>query len=178
MVPSMRPGPPTPGGESDPPAYRVREAARADLATIGRLWREMMDLHGALDSRFRVGNDAGREFERHVAACLRARSALVLVAESDGAIVGYALGELHTRRPYHPDGEYGFISEICVAEAHRRAGIGRALVRRMTNWFAASGVTAVELLQAEANPVSAAFWHAVGFTPYLRLLRRDLGGNE
>lgn len=152
----------------------IREAARRDVAAITALWKEMMDFHGAQDPRFRFSPDATREFERHLVATLKSRGARVFVAEGEGEVIGYILGEIHVRKPIYPVGKYGFISDICVTARWRRRGIGRALVERLIAWFLRNDVTAIELFVAEANPVSMAFWEAMGFSDYLRMLRLDL----
>jgi ribosomal protein S18 acetylase RimI-like enzyme len=155
-------------------AQAIREAKRQDCAAVSALWLEMMDLHGAIDGRFRFEPGALREFERHFQATIRCRESRLLVAESDGRIVGYILGELHSRKPIYPAGRYGFISDLSVTADYRRQGIGRALALAVLDWFRLHRVTAVELFAAEANPVSLAFWRSLGFHDFLRMMRHEL----
>jgi ribosomal protein S18 acetylase RimI-like enzyme len=162
--------------------FTIREANRRDLPHIAALWQEMMTFHRQYDARFVFSPDAQKLVERHLLETIRSRGARLLVAEFDEGmwnsgvsevqIVGYILGEVHTRRPIYPVGNYGFISDLSVTEKWRRAGVGRALVAALMAWFDGQKITAVELFAAEANPVSLAFWHALGFTDYLRLLQR------
>jgi GNAT superfamily N-acetyltransferase len=152
----------------------IREAVRRDLPALVALWQEMMDYHRGYDPRFRFGPNAQREVERHLLETMRSRAARILVADTDGRVVGYILGEVHARRPLYPVGNYGFISDISVTASFRRMGIGRALVGAMDAWFASQKVTTVELFAATLNPESAAFWLSLGYTDYLRLMRRDL----
>ena len=154
--------------------YVVREATRRDIPAIVGLWREMMDYHSASDYRFRFAANAEREVERHIAESLRSRAARIFVAELGDGVVGYILGEVHQRRPIYPVGSYGFVSDISVAESHRRHGVGRALVRTLIVWFQRERVTAIELFAAETNDASMSFWRSMGFNNYLRLLRREL----
>jgi ribosomal protein S18 acetylase RimI-like enzyme len=84
------------------------------------------------------------------------------------------VGEVHARRPIYPVGTYGFISDICVTAGWRRRGVGRALVGALDAWFAPQKVTSVELFAAALNPESIAFWRSMGYTDYLRLMRRDV----
>lgn len=155
------------------PPCTLRPARRSDVRAIAALWHEMMDYHRERDPRFRFGPTAQRDLEQHIQSTIRSHDAVLIVAEADGRIVGYILGELHARRPIYPVGAYGFISDICVTQTWRRHGIGRALVAGAMDWFRQKGVTAVELLVAERNPDSLEFWRAMGWTDYLRLMRLD-----
>jgi ribosomal protein S18 acetylase RimI-like enzyme len=164
--------------EVDLSPFIVRDARRVDVPALVQLWREMMDFHASFDERFRFLPNANRSVEQHLAASLRSRGARIVVAESAGQVIGYALGEIHQRRPIYPIGTYGFISDISVTEDWRRCGVGRALADALLRWFRACGVTAVELFAAELNPASCAFWRSVGFADYLRLLRIELSDRE
>src|ERR1043166_8391559 len=107
--------------------FIIREARRHDGPAVAALWKEMMDLHGALDGRFRFESGATREFERHFMATIRSRDARVLVAESRDQVVGYILGEIHDRKALYPAGRYGFIYDISVSAGCRKQGMGKAL---------------------------------------------------
>ncbi len=155
-------------------SFAIREARRQDARAVVSLWQEMMDFHGALDPRFRFAANAAREFEYHFISTIRSREAQIYVAEADGQVIGYILGEMHTRKPLYPAGRYGFISDASVRTTWRRHGVGRALVERLMEWFHRKGATTVELFVAVANPESTAFWQAMGFTDFLRLLRKEI----
>lgn len=154
--------------------FTVREASRRDVPAISTLWKEMMDYHGARDPRFTFAPNAPREFEHHLISTMRSQGARVYVAEAEEQIIGYIIGEVHGRKPIYPVGVYGFVSDISVREDWRREGVGRALFETLLAWFHKNRATCVELFVAEENPVSTAFWQAMGFGPYLRLLRREI----
>lgn len=164
-------------GELDTPsvnAFVIRAARRQDTQAICALWQALMDFHRARDPRFEFAPNAMREFEQHLIQTMRSRGARVYVAETEGQAIGYIMGEIHTRKPIYPVGTYGFISDVVVDGPWRRKGVGRALAEALMAWFRQNGVTAIELFVAAANPVSDAFWRALGFTDYLRLLRLDI----
>jgi len=156
----------------------IRQATPRDLPSLVSLWQEMMDYHRAYDPRFRFSPNAQREVEKHLLDTLRSRAARIFVADVEGRVIGYILGEVHARRPLYPVGTYGFISDICVASAWRRRGVGRSLVRALDAWFASQKVTSVELFAASLNPDSAAFWIVLGYKDYLRLMRREVGAQD
>ncbi len=157
-------------------SFVIRDARPPDRAKIGLLWRELMALHRALDPRFTVGPDGEQEYLRGIHEKMRSRDARVLVAEAreTRSVIGYVVGEIHVRPAMSLSGRYGFLSDICVLEAWRQRGVGRALFLEMQRWFVARRASAVELYVAEANPNAAAFWDAMGFRPFLKLLHLDL----
>ncbi|MEP6757414.1 MAG: GNAT family N-acetyltransferase [Chthonomonadales bacterium] len=151
----------------------IRVAQRRDLDQVVALWIEMMEFHGEFDERFSLKPGYRRETERHLVESMKSRGSRVFVAEEDGKIIGYVLGGVYQRRPVYPPGTYGFISDMSVSSCQRRSGVGRALAQSMLDWFKKEGVTSVELLTLNANPISNAFWESMGFGSYLRLLRKD-----
>jgi GNAT superfamily N-acetyltransferase len=154
--------------------FIIRDARREDTDTIVALWREMMDEHADLDSRFRFSPDAEVEFARHVRRSMRSSGAHLFVGVYGGSVIGYVFGEMQSRPPIYPTGRYGFISDLCVTKRFRRNGLGRALTERMLRWFSAEGATAVELFAADRNEVARAFWASMGFEPFLQMLRIEL----
>lgn len=158
-----------------PGSILVRDARMADRYAIGALWRELMTMHRALDPRFVIAPEGEERYIRHVHDMMRTRNARVLVAEATAlkTPVGFLMGELQSRPPMALPGLYGFVSDIYVAEAWRRSGVGRALVQEMMHWFRLRKAQAIELYVAEANPEALAFWEAMGLRPFLRLMHHD-----
>jgi [ribosomal protein S18]-alanine N-acetyltransferase len=78
-----------------------------------------------------------------------------LVAESGKVILGFIL-TAHKRA-------HGHIITIDVLAAHRRTGVGSALLRVAEQFLAASGVREVWLETATNNDAAIAFWHGRGY---------------
>ena len=85
------------------------------------------------------------------ADCLVARAG----AERQPAIAGFIIGE-----SAGPDGR---IITIDVLEAHRRAGVGAALLHAMEERLAERGVRHIELETATTNAAGVAFWERHGY---------------
>ncbi|MGI9595512.1 MAG: GNAT family N-acetyltransferase [Acidimicrobiales bacterium] len=79
-----------------------------------------------------------------------------LLIELDGRVVGYVAFELQS------DGS-GYIDYLAVDDAHRGAGLGRALVDHACHDMFAAGATYAHLTVREDNPAARALYSRLGF---------------
>ena len=77
------------------------------------------------------------------------------LAEREGDLAGVILAG--------QDGRRGYIYHMAVAEAHRRRGVGAALVDRCLGALRAQGINKVALLVFRYNDAGNAFWEKQGF---------------
>ena len=79
-----------------------------------------------------------------------------VVAEEDGKVVGSIL--------CGHDGRRGCLYHVCVDEAHRRKGIGKAMVVRAMEALRAEKINKVTLIAFTDNDLGNAFWNTIGWT--------------
>ena len=112
-----------------------------------------LDEEAALDVVRADGDATGRQPSKAALAALRALlrspTALTLVADDGGAVVGVLVAELRGRELQ--------LSLLCVAPEHRRRGAGRALVRALLDRYpdvsaATDEAGALALLEQERTP--------------------------
>ncbi|MFI1048431.1 GNAT family N-acetyltransferase [Streptomyces griseoruber] len=84
----------------------------------------------------------------------------VLLARSEGRLVGVAITLAHHPDPADPDPWIGLL--MVDAGAHGQ-GYGRRIAERVAERFRAGGRTAVRLAVLDANPKGLAFWTALGY---------------
>ena len=145
----------------------VRRATEVDVPGMLPLWNEMMAFHAALDPRFQPVPDGDTYWAKATSAWIREDDSCVLVAEAEGRIVGYIVGMMHENPPVLLPPLYGFVSDICVAPEWRQRGVGRRMFAALKEWFRQHGADHVELRVAHNNPISQAFWRAVGCQDYM-----------
>jgi ribosomal protein S18 acetylase RimI-like enzyme len=131
------------------------------------LWEEMMAFHARLDGRFRPTPNGRQHFRDTLQDWMTDASHCVLVAETQGQVVGYTIGHLAENPPVLEPRLYGHVSDICVAPARRRTGIARRLFTALRRWLERQGATTVQLHVAADNPAAQAFWREMGFSPFM-----------
>ncbi|MEU6406359.1 GNAT family N-acetyltransferase [Streptomyces sp. NPDC046985] len=130
------------------------------LTELTALYASQRDFH-ALSGEFPDPDDIRPE---QVAAALADELAgpgtEVLLARSEGRLVGIAVTLAHHPGPADPD---PWIGLLMVDAALGRRGHGRGLVRLVEDRFRAAGRTAVRLAVLEGNAAALAFWTALGY---------------
>jgi ribosomal protein S18 acetylase RimI-like enzyme len=84
----------------------------------------------------------------------------VLVADEDGAVMGFASGE--ERRHWSGDPEL-YVGELAVDPQYEGRGVGRALIDAVTAYAKQLGLVTITLDTGAANTNARAFYKRLGF---------------
>lgn len=139
----------------DPSAVSVRRALRADVPAITAIYNEAVrTTTGTFDTEPKSTAERARWFRQHDARHP------VLVAEQEGAVVGWAALSAWSDRPaYDATGEVS----VYVAAAHRGGGVGRALLTSLLEAARAERFHTVLARVAEGNEASLRLHVRAGF---------------
>jgi GNAT superfamily N-acetyltransferase len=132
---------------TDPPVH-VRPATPADRDQVWPLARDLATSYTA----------ERPAFERSYASLLADPGALVLVAASPAAVVGYLLATSHPA--FHANAPVAWVEEVMVAAQARGTGVGRLLMTAAESWARSTGAAYVALATRRAAP----FYQALGYT--------------
>jgi GNAT superfamily N-acetyltransferase len=147
---------------ADNPGMVLRHALADDMEHIRPLWHALYQHqieHGML---LRLPEDAYDAWLKSMVPYL-GRFASVVVAELDGAIVGFVAGRIRTLPPYFGSATIGAISEVFISESHRGGGIGRRLLAFSLEWFHAQQIDRIELQVVAGNPEGIRFYRQLGW---------------
>jgi ribosomal protein S18 acetylase RimI-like enzyme len=160
--------------------FAIRPGTEEDTPEMLRLWREMMDVHAHLEPRFRPlpAPEGERAWAQHLREhVLGSQDSCVFVAEADGRLVGQIIGITRDALPVLEPERYGYVTDVVVDPAARRAGVGQALFEALKGWFRQRGVPYLQLNVTCSNPASQAFWRTMGCTDYMDAMWYDLEGS-
>lgn len=150
-----------------PSPVQVRAASERDLDTIGRMGAALVAAHHGLDPRrFLAPTPATpRGYVAFLGSQLRTREAVVLVAEKDGEIVGYAYAASEGTDYMALRGPAGVLHDLFVGPDHRREGIGKALLDAAVAALSERGAPRIVLSTAKRNEAAQRLFAEAGFQP-------------
>lgn len=137
---------------------RDREGVRARFV-------ELQDFERSLDPRMPAGADVADAYLDLMFRRCREFDGAVLVAEVDGAVVGFATiwARHRSSEPDDDPTEHGFLSDLVVASSHRGGGVGRALLRAAEARAREAGACALRLSVKAGNAVALSLYTDEGF---------------
>jgi GNAT superfamily N-acetyltransferase len=158
----------TAGHENEHDGLVIREAGPQDLDAVTELEMGVIRYDALFGAAvIRPGTEALVRAETQ--AQLAARPAWAWLAERDGRPVGL----VHVQPPEHAGwiagmtqaGAAAYLQTLFVRPGERGGGVGAALVGRAHAVLDARGVPTTLLHYAQVNPLSAPFWHRMGYRP-------------
>jgi len=154
----------------------VRAATDADTPVLGRMGTALARRHHAWDPlRFMLPDDIERGYRSWLGRELATSDAVVLVAEQDGVVVGYAYGRLEERNWNRLLEACGALHDLWVDEPARRSGAGRALAATMIERLGALGAPRIVLETSTQNAAAQRLFTSLGWRPTMLEMTREAG---
>jgi len=154
----------------------IRPAAAEDAAALGRLGAMLVEEHYRFDPlRFlEPAPDLSERYGEFLVSRHAQPGNVVLVAERDGAIAGYAFGAKEGFDYMSLRGPAGVIYDLLVDPDYRRQGVGAALMAAMLDALKALGVPRALLFTADKNRVAQGMFKRIGFRRTMIEMTREL----
>lgn len=158
----------------------IRAAAPADLEIIGSLGALLVHEHHDFDERRFIATtpDTPRAYASYLGSQLANAQVVVLVAEQDGKVVGYAYAGMEGWDYMQLRGPAGAVYDLVIDPSCRGRGIGRALLERVIAELATRGAPRVVLSTAEQNSAAQRLFERAGFRRTMIEMTRETGGGS
>ena len=138
----------------------IRKAELKDLQRIQELNNELFELELANFDKHLIKNwplsKEGREYFENAIS-----ESFVVVAEIDGKVVGYLLGE-ESKIPYY-DFKIAELCNMCIDGNYRKQGIGNALYKEFEKHFKEQGINHFTVTASFKNENAKSFYKKMGF---------------
>ena len=156
----------------------IRPATPEDLPRVAELAAQLVRQHHAFDPlRFFLPDRVQEGYAWWFGQELPRDEVVLLVAERDGAIVGYVYARMEERDWNALLDRCGAIHDILVDTSCRRAGLATALARAAIEALERKGAPRVVLHTAAANDGAHRFFETLGFRRTMIEMTREAGGN-
>lgn len=156
--------------------HTIREATAQDASVIARFLQRMLEEMASMG-----GHDVLRseeewtQIEKRICEKIAEKDRVyLLVSLADPQItpIGFAEAQVVSTAPVFEPKRILHIHAVYLLEAHRRKGIGQALLRAILDWGQKSGCTEAELNTLVRNPARS-LYKKLGFSEFeIKMIRR------
>src|SRR5512145_2865407 len=156
----------------------IRSATPVDLGRAATLGAQIVRLHHATNpKRFFLPDEVEQGYAWWLAKEIERSQAVVLVAELETSIVGFAYGAIEERDWGILVDRHGAFHDICVAEHARHQGIARELAKEMIARLQALGAERILLRAMVQNEPAQRLAARLGFVPTMLEMTRECDRN-
>jgi ribosomal protein S18 acetylase RimI-like enzyme len=143
----------------------IRPATPADMPAVGRLGALLVREHHDFDPERFIPATSQTEhgYGAYLATQLDEPSVVILVAEQEGAVLGYTYAGIEGRDYMALRGPAGALYDIVVDPSRRGEGIGGKLLEASIAALSGRGVPLVVLSTAEQNEPAQRLFARAGF---------------
>ncbi|WNG32432.1 GNAT family N-acetyltransferase [Archangium violaceum] len=158
----------------------IRPARPEDAPALGRMGAALVRLHHSYDrKRFMTPEeDLESGYRWWLTRELKRQGAVVLVAERDGAVVGYVYATVEGRDWNALRDEHAELHDLWVDESARGTGVGALLAEELLRRLRAQGVPRVMLMTASKNEAAQRLFARLGWRVTMVEMTRELEDSE
>ena len=151
----------------------IRTAVIDDLPILLAFERGIIETERPWDPTVRTGNDV---HYYDLAELVESPDAEVIVAVSDGEIVGSGYALIITAKPYRTYDRYAYLGFMYVVPEFRGAGVNKRIIEGLENWSRSQGVTEMILEVYAENSTAIRAYEKSGYAGIVLRMRKPLGG--
>lgn len=161
------------------PPVTIRAAVAADVPAIGVLGAILVQIHHDFDqTRFIAPTpQTAKSYGSFVGSQFKEPNVVVLVAEREGRLLGYAWGSVEGYDYMTLRGPAGLINDIVVEPASRGQGVGHLLLDQMLDALKKRGAPRVVLSTAAKNESAQRLFARAGFRQTMIEMTRESDSN-
>ena len=148
----------------------IRRAAAEDIDSVLSMWVKLMGMHRLFGDTYTCRKDAAKVMKKHLKTLPKKRNTLLLVAEVDRKLCGYAIAEISRRPPIYKERKELIISDIFIKKSMREQGVGKKLMEAVLDWTSKKGIKLISLQVDAKNKDAIKFYSECGFTTYRHVM--------
>ncbi|MBX7220498.1 MAG: GNAT family N-acetyltransferase [Blastocatellia bacterium] len=165
--------------QTTPPAVTLRRAALSDVPELAQLGSQLFRQHYAYDAqRFFIAEPLVNHHAQFFAEQLRNEAAIILVAEIENRLVGYAFVRLEAESFVDASAACAWLHDIYVDAGARGDKLGKRLMQAAIEAAHELGSSCLMLSVSPHNAVAQTFFRQQGFRPTMVEMRLDFASPD
>ena len=158
------------------PSIALRTAVPADRSAVVELIHQLNVFEADLVGDRRRDYGAAEEYYDELMQRLSRRNGRIVLAETEGVVVGVMGFSLDQDAAYVSDGlrNHGTVTDLIVHDDWRGRGIGRMLLTEAERLTKEAGLKRLFIGVLVANERAERTYRAFGFEPYVSILSKEL----
>ncbi|MFH2010337.1 MAG: GNAT family N-acetyltransferase [bacterium] len=155
---------------------RVRRARLGDHLALCELWSQVDALHASIRPDFFTGAGEPARSKLYLDRILSDDAQELLVAVGQETLLGLIHLQIYDtpRTSVFVDRRRAHVEDLVVDEAHRRQGIGTALLRAGESWARRQEAQQLVLTVWTGNESGSDFYASHGYSPVSKVLAKEL----
>jgi GNAT superfamily N-acetyltransferase len=147
----------------------IRQAREEDLPTLLEFEQGLIDAERPFDPTL-----VSEQFSYYdLKKMIESENADVLVAVSDGQLIGSGHVRIRTGEAYNQFKEYAFLGFMYSRPEHRGKGINKLIMDELFKWAKSRNLTEIRLQVYDENSPAIRAYEKVGFKKVLTTMRLD-----
>ncbi len=154
--------------------FIIRKATKKDVKTIQSLNNELCkyETENEFDV-YKTDWSLTKQSEKYFKALIKKQ--FVMVAETEGSIVGYLAGSICVEQMYsYYQGKTAELENMFIKEEYRKFGIGSKLIDAFVTWCKNNDAKRILVTATIGNENAIKFYHKNGFNDLDITLRKEL----
>ncbi|MEO8360314.1 MAG: GNAT family N-acetyltransferase [Vicinamibacteria bacterium] len=158
----------------------IRPATENDAEVLGRLGALLVQQHHSFDERRFLAPTprTAEHYASFLATQMSEADAIIMVAEVDGRVIGYAYGTIEGHDWISLRGPAALLHDLLVDPNERNRAVGKTLLNAMIDAFTSRGVPRVVLGTAERNIGAQRFFERAMFRRTMVEMTRELKASD
>jgi ribosomal protein S18 acetylase RimI-like enzyme len=152
------------------PEIIIRKATINDLEILLRFEQNIIAAERPFDKTLKSGHIHYYDIEEMI----KAPHIEVVVAESNGEIIGSGYARIETAKAYLAHQQYAYLGFMYVDPSHRGQGVNKKIVEALKQWSIEQNITELRLEVYNNNLAAIKAYEKVGFTRHLIEMRMGL----
>ena len=148
---------------------KIQRATKKDLPEIIELSMDLLPYHVQFSRYYVPIKDKAKWNKisaKYFRKLMKSRNARFWVAEDEGKIVGYGIGQIKKPPPVLKLKYYGQVEEVYIAKKYRGKGIAGKFIKEILDWFKKRNIKRVLVNFDARNKMAKRVYNKAGFKPF------------